>query len=196
MIIGVSSVLCAVTAVAQAPGATARRVAAQAREYDRSEATAAEVVAAALRARLSEDRVEELSGWARASGLVPVLRVSGRRGQALDLSAWRTTDDGRTVLSTDDELALEASLTFDLDRLLFHPDEVAIAREQRAEDDRRMNVIRTVVQVFFERRRLMLERDLAGRRDLGTLVRIAELGALLDAFTGGAFNRMMARRRR
>ena len=40
--------------------------------------------------------------------------------------------------------------------------------------------MRLVVEAFYERRRLQLERDLLGARDPGTLLRIRELEALLD----------------
>lgn len=128
---------------------------------------------------------------ARRGGWLPDLRLAVRRGQARDLSAQFDDGDDRTRVSTDDDLALEGSLTIRLSRAAYGPDEVALLREERAREQQREVRARLVVAAYFERRRLQLERDLRGRRDLETLQRIAELEALLDAFTGGAFTRIM-----
>ncbi len=128
---------------------------------------------------------------ARRGGWLPDLRFAIRRGQARDLSAQFNAGDDRTRVSTDDDLALEGSLTIRLSRAVYGPDEVALLREERAREQQREVRARLVVSAYFERRRLQLERDLRGRRDLETYQRIAELEALLDAFTGGAFTRIM-----
>jgi hypothetical protein len=68
---------------------------------------------------------------------------------------------------------------------------VALLREARAREEGRAEIIRGVVHLYFERRRLQLERDLLGNDAVGHTVRIAEAEALLDAFTGGEFGRML-----
>ncbi|MEM9073999.1 MAG: hypothetical protein AAGE52_36235 [Myxococcota bacterium] len=172
-----------------------------------------EAIAAALARYAHEPRVDELlealadlpeldpevprraARRARRGGWLPTLRLSLRRGQARDLSEQFDRDDDRTRVSTDDDLTLEASLTLRLDRAAYGPDEVPLLRESRARDQDRQERARNVIAAYYERRRLQLERDLLGRRDTETLIRIAELEALLDAFTGGAFTRMMRRTR-
>ena len=154
-------------------------------------------IGALLRAIRDDDafdpeRARELARRARRGGWLPTLQVGARRGQQRDLSQAGSTADPR--LSTDDDLTLDASLTFRLDRAAYGPDEVALAREERSRALDRQERARTVVAAYFERRRLQLERDLLGRRDLETVLRIHELGALLDAFTGGAFTRLSQRR--
>lgn len=126
---------------------------------------------------------------ARRGGWLPTLRVAARRGQEYDLSAQ--IEDESTRVSTDDDLTLEASLTFRFDRAAYGPNEVAWARETRARERAREERIQTLIAAYFERRRLQLERDLRGRNDLESALRIAELTALLDALSGGAFTRMM-----
>ena len=130
-------------------------------------------------------------GWARRGGWLPTLQVGARRGQQRDLSQ-AGADDPR--LSTDDDLTLDATLTFRLDRAAYGPDEVALAREERTRELERQERYRVVIAAYYERRRLQLERDLMGRHDVLTAVRIRELAALLDAFTGGAFTRGTRRR--
>ena len=188
---------------------------------------------AAMHAR-DGSSASELGDRARLSGWVPTVGLKARRGQAVDLAS--SSDDDALKLSTDDDLTLEAALTFDLGRVVFAREEVAIARQVHAEREHAAERVREVIALYFERRRLQVERDLlrdraaaeraagpdedaaepgssGNARPGGTAsatraprdataeaiaardVRIAEIEALLDTFTGGAFRRMMARPR-
>lgn len=130
-----------------------------------------------------------LARRARQAGWVPRLSLRARRGQAVDLSS---AQDGQSLkLSTDDDLTLEASLTFELDRVVFRREEVTLERQAQAERRARRALVREVVELYFERRRLQLEQRLHGVTAART-VRIAELEAVLDIFTDGAFRRMIA----
>jgi hypothetical protein len=131
-----------------------------------------------------------MAARARAAGWVPRVSVRARRGQAVDLASSSGGSD-LARLSTDDDLTLEASLTFELDRVVFRRQETAIAREARAGRRELQERLREVVALYFERRRLQLERDLLGRRDAEHTLRIAELEAVLDIFTNGEFTRMI-----
>lgn len=141
---------------------------------------------------IDPERARELARRARRGGWLPTLRVGARRGQQRDLSQSGGTTD--TELSTDDDLTLDASLTFRFDRAAYGADEVSLAREERTRALERQERARTVVAAYFERRRLQLERDLSGQSDVSVEVRILELEALIDAFTGGAFRRLMNER--
>ena len=152
------------------------------------------VVEAAMRARsASPGRTRDAMDRARATGWLPTTTASIRRGQAVDLRAL-TGDDARTNVSTDDDLVLEARMIFRFDRIVFAPEEVGLLRELRAVEAERGQVAAVIVQLWFERRRLQLERDLVAPADVTRRVRILEIEALLDAFTDGAFNRMMRSR--
>ncbi len=140
---------------------------------------------------LDPERARELARRARRGGWLPTLRVGARRGQQRDLSQSGGTTDPE--LSTDDDLTLDASLTFRFDRAAYGPDEVSLAREERTRALELQERARTVVAAYFERRRLQLERDLSGESDVASELRILELEALLDAFTNGAFHRAMTR---
>jgi hypothetical protein len=147
------------------------------------------VIEAAL-ARAPEARAAQLASRARAAGWVPTVTLRARRGQGVDLS--HALADDALDLSTDDELTLEAALTFDLDRVVFRSEEVALARQTQSEADARATRVRAVIALYFERRRLQLERDFAATADLQRTLRIAEIEALLDVLTDGAFSRMLA----
>ncbi len=137
---------------------------------------------------IDPERARELARRARRGGWLPTLRVGARRGQQRDLSQSGGETD--PDVSTDDDLTLDGSLTFRFDRAAYGPDEVSLAREERSRALERQERARTVVAAYFERRRLQLERDLGGSTDVGVELRILELEALLDAFTGGAFSRL------
>jgi hypothetical protein len=146
------------------------------------------VVEAAL-AALPKPRAAGLASRARDAGWVPSVGLRARRGQGVD---WSQTLGEQTIdIGSDDDLTLEASLTFDLDRVIFRSEEVALARQAQAEQDARKVRVREVIALYFERRKLQLERDRAPAPDVARSVRIAEIEALLDVFTAGTFSRMM-----
>jgi hypothetical protein len=161
------------------------------------EPTVERVVAAAVHAaELSPTRAREAAQRARLSGWLPTARAGIRRGTGRDLALQSTDLLDRTNLTTDDSLSVDAALVFRLDRLVFAREEVPLLREERALVEERDALVRDVVHLYFERRRLQLERDLLGRRGPVETVRIAELTALLDALTRGAFARHTTRRTR
>jgi hypothetical protein len=152
------------------------------------EPTVEAVVSAALQTAPGQ-QAASLASRARSAGWVPRLAVRARRGQALDLSAPNQEDTLR--VKSNDDLTLEASLSFELDRLFFRTEEVALLRQHRTEQEQRVTLAGRVVALYFERRRLQLERDLDPLPDVARSARIAEIGALLDVFTNGAFQRMI-----
>ena len=90
------------------------------------------------------------------------------------------------------------TLTWDLDRLVFNPDQVAIGRSLPTWHDAERRVIDAVQEAYGARRRLMTEIAAeAHTRKAGQLaavdaarreLRMQELTALLDAATGGGFS--------
>ncbi|MGF1466953.1 MAG: hypothetical protein ACFCGT_12550 [Sandaracinaceae bacterium] len=154
------------------------------------EPTVEQVVAAALRIGTADPaRARAALRRARWSALLPDVSGGIRRGQAVDLDGLLTTDGDRTNVSTDDDLTLDLDLRFRLGALLAPPGESSLLRELRALELERIELIRLVIALYFERRRLQLERDLAPSPDLVREMRIAELTAFLDALTEGIFRR-------
>lgn len=134
-------------------------------------------------------RSEDLASRARTAGWVPRVGLRARRGQGVDLAS--STTDETLRLSSDADVTLEASLTFELDRVVFRSEEVALSRQARADEQSVQARVRDAIGLYFERRRVQLERDLEGDPKLQRSVRIAEIEALLDVFTNGAFRRML-----
>jgi hypothetical protein len=174
---------------------------------DDTRSTSARALDAALQRYAREPRVEQvvqvallaappsrsdaLAARARTAGWIPRIGLRARRGQTIDLSSAANVDSDDLRLKSNDDLTLEATLSFELDRVVFRPEEVALARQHRIEHDDRSALVRDVVHLYFERRRLQLERDLSDRIRPEHELRIAEIEALLDAFTNGAFRRMI-----
>ena len=154
-----------------------------------------EIVRTALATHVADPaRAREAIERARLAGLAPMLRAGVRRGLATDLAQRQTTTTELGSWNSGDELALVGTLTFRLDRLVFASEESSLLAEERRLEDARLELVREVVRLYFERRRLQLERDLLERIDLAAEIRIAECGALLDVLTDGAFSRMVASR--
>lgn len=164
--------------------------------YAHSEPSVDDVVAAALRAQAADPaRTRDALARVRLSGWVPTVRVGVRRGFGEGLTAQDLATGDRTAISTSDSLSLDGSLTFRLDRLVFAREETALMREERSVARERLRLAHEVVALWFERRRLQLERDLLGATDLAHALAIAEASSMLDVFTAGAFTRMMRDRR-
>jgi hypothetical protein len=160
------------------------------RKYE-AEPKVEDIVAACLKAaRHAPAKFAAMASRARLRALLPHLDLGARRGQGIDLR-WTPSEDLEANRTTADDITLFATLRFDLDRLMFSGDEVSIARESRNEKHAEHQLVRAVVRVYFLRRRLMLERDLLGSSSIAQQLRISEAEALLDAFTGGAFQRML-----
>jgi hypothetical protein len=156
-----------------------------------AEPRVADVVAAALAAaRHDPKRFEAMASRARLRGLLPHLDIGARRGQGVDLR-WTTADEIDTHQTTADDLLLFATVRFDLDRLLFAGEEVSISREARFERQAQHELVRQVVHLYFLRLRLLIERDLHGEQSLSQQLKISEAEAMLEAFTDGAFRRML-----
>ncbi len=154
-----------------------------------------EVVRMALRAArgLGPERVRQLARRARLAGLLPQLRVSAERGLQQDLSSSTTTQSDRTNEAYGDDLHFGASLTFDLERLVFAPEEVRILSVERWLVGDQRKLVAEVVRLYFQRRRLLREQASAAAADLELADAIREVEALLDAFTDGAFGEALAR---
>jgi hypothetical protein len=142
------------------------------------------------------DTTDRLASRARASGWVPQLRILGRaasiqgQNERLTETPWASWTDSRNY-------SVVVALTMRLDRMMFTPDESSLLRQKDQLRHERWEMAKHVSKVYFERRRLQVERDLdahtTNERDLDGLasvereLKIAELEALLNAWTRGEF---------
>jgi hypothetical protein len=179
--------LAAVPAAAQDPEAA--RIEAMARRRFRHEPSVHAVLRAALeRLRARPETIDDARTRARWSGLVPTVRAGVRRGLAQDTSSL-VGEEPRTNVGTDDDLSLQADVSFDLDRLLFSREEVSLYREIRSSEAAEQALVREIVTLYFERQRIVLERELGAAPNAEAEIRVLEIEAFLDAISGGRFTR-------
>lgn len=149
------------------------------------EPSVAQAVAAALaRAELDLGRARSAASRARRAGLLPTLRTSLDRRRVVGATDEQAGGSASTEVDRDDSLTVSAQLTLELGRLVYGPDEVAWAREERALRDAIRATTEEVVALYYRRRRLVVEIEWFGADDLETLAALAEVTALLELFTG------------
>jgi hypothetical protein len=137
-------------------------------------------------------------------GLLPELSVHGDYGgfRARDLDEDDTVfaSGGRFLLrdrlsESGRDFGVGAALRWDLGDTVYNFEEVDISREVRELIELRDEVLDEVNQLYFERRRVLLERSLlpdpASPEAERLGLRARELGAGLDAWTGGWWSRQV-----
>jgi hypothetical protein len=166
--------------------------------YAPSGPSAREVVRMVLQASrdIDPERIERLVRRARLSGLSPTLRLGAERGLKQDLSSSSTLEAERLAAAIADDLNLDATLTFDLSRLVFAPEEVRLLSVQRWLAGDRRKLVEHALALYFKRRKLLLEERVVSAEELPEIrLAIEELEALLDALTDGAYGEALARAR-
>lgn len=154
----------------------------------------AEVQAAALReAGLASVSPRSTLRRTRAAAAAPKLsiQVDHRfdRGWVLDQEAG-SADALRNDMGNQSQLRIDA--TWELDRLIFTPDELRTTRSAIDLADWRQRMLIEVTQLYFERQRLLLEDQLSPATDVETAIdralRLREVEGLLTAMTGLDFS--------
>lgn len=171
----------------------------------RSEPSIREVQKAALRHyELEPERMHRLARNARLKGLVP--RLSLGLSNSVH-TAFRNTRDGLYPIlpnpaenpnpesykeresTSSDELGWSLSATWELDRLAFNGE----ALDAKSLTSLEENLVREVTTLFFSRRRVLASLVMSPPTDdeeyFYELMRLEELTATLDAFTGGMFSK-------
>lgn len=156
---------------------------------------ARKVVRAALRAAGSARaarRLASLSSRSRSSAALPELRLRGERRFDESLRLAPTVDDPyRYTQAGGTSTALEARLTWRLDRLVFADEELRVERLRMARADSEARRIERVLSALFEWQKALVERDDPARapdeRALAA-VKAAHAAAVLDVYTDGWFS--------
>lgn len=139
---------------------------------------------------------------ARAAGWLPELRFRVyRRFARTEGLTFDDTGTGAIApvdISAVDDVRYEWRATWDLSRMVFSPDEVQAHVEGLRMAEVRRDIQTMIIRMYFERRRLLIERPGAASGTSSTeadvraietrSLRIAEIEAELDALSGGAFS--------
>jgi len=144
--------------------------------------------------RAHPDIIDSWRARARTNALLPELRARFDYDINDDLSTRRDADTGSTETKQDDKAyQFEFRATWDLDRLVFEPQELATTREAVRLANLRDRVLDEVTRRYYERRRLQVDMELSPPTDVGDAVRkelrVQELTADIDSLTGGWFGR-------
>ena len=190
--IGLTLLLLAVPGTAQSQGDTLGEVLARLA----TDPTIEEVQQAALRrAMLEPRRVRTALARVRSAGILPRVEASLDRGLSRDEDLDRSYEEMDDLnLATDQDLDFRVSLKWDLDRLVYDPQELRVRRDIATLAQRRRELLLAVTRMYYELLELraseLLRRRVPQQSDeaLERAIRIAELRALLDGLTGGLFS--------
>lgn len=145
-------------------------------------------------AMVEPERARSYVDRARHAAWLPELRlrVDRRfgRSESLDVPSTSTSTTSPLGVDTVDDVRYEARVTWDLARLVFSNDELAAQSQTMHMAEMRRDIEVTVSRLYFERRRLRLERLSAGaaERSIRRELRVREIEAELDALSGGGFS--------
>ncbi len=143
---------------------------------------------------VSPDTIRSLRGKARRKALMPGLSIGGstyRQSSALavDDIIYRPVGVARFEDQNGVYLGATASLTWNLDRLIFNAEELDVMALIGIQD----GIQREVTTLYYVRRRLQIELFLSPPTTVAARVaaelRLEELTGLLDAYTGGFFTK-------
>ena len=149
---------------------------------------------------VSPDTIRSLRSRARKKALMPGLSVGGSTFKqssslAVDDIVYRAVGIARFEDQNGVYLGATASLTWNLDRLVFNAEELDVMSLIGIQD----GIQREVTTLYYVRRRLQIEQLLnpptttAAR--ISAQLRLEELTGLLDAYTGGYFSKQKKRKR-
>ncbi|MFZ5478041.1 MAG: hypothetical protein ACOZNI_14800 [Myxococcota bacterium] len=142
-----------------------------------------------------------VESWLKASqttNVLPKLYVKYKHDDEFnqDFDYVDTDGDPVAVLTegdTDDDHFVEAKAEWRLDKLVMSSERIRMISETQDIVKLRDKVLEEVTRVYFDRRRLQVEVLLAGDGDLKAKLknelRLQELTAQLDAYTGGRFSK-------
>ena len=145
-------------------------------------------------AEVSPDKIKNWRSLAGKRALLPDLSVGLDRAEG-ELYHWDTGPSPDNLLKGRDLLNWDVALSWDLGDLIWSTDQTTIDSRSKLMVELREDVLDQVTRLYFERRRLQVELAAIDSPEppvqFDKQLRIDELTALLDAFTGGEFSRRL-----
>ena len=150
----------------------------------------------------AEVNPEKISGWRKAAAKkawLPDLGIGlgGDKNKTLGDSVYGSyANGGQSYVGPKDKTFYDnfgwtASLSWDLGDLIWSSDQTSIDSRSKMMVELREDIVDQVTRLYFERRRLQIEllsQSSATSVTLEKEMRVAELTALIDGFTGGEFS--------
>ncbi len=141
-------------------------------------------------AEVSPDKIKNWRALAGKRALLPDLSVGLDRVES-ELFHWDTGPNPDNLLKGRELINWDVSLSWDLGDLVWSTDQTTIDSRSKLMVELREDVLDQVTRLYFERRRLQAELAadaLEPAVEFDKQLRVEELTALLDAFTGGKFS--------
>jgi ligand-binding sensor domain-containing protein len=151
----------------------------------------------------AEVNPEKIQTWRRLSARRAwfpsiTLDVDNDNNQTVSDTMWGTSSSGgRHYVGPDDRTLYDnwgfgASMSWDLADIVWSSDQTSIDSRSKLMVELREDILDQVTRLYFERRRLQTElhatNEITQQEKSDKELRIAELTALIDAFTGGKFS--------
>lgn len=152
--------------------------------------------AAARNVDVNPERMRSWRSRSRLAALAPGIRAEYRYVGQFD---QRLKAGGDAADTQQDTFGTQhrplARVDWDLNRLVFNPDELRVSSEISSLVRLRESVLNQATKIYYERRRLQVELDLTPPTDVSNRVRkelrLQELVADLDSLTGGFFSKKL-----
>ena len=150
---------------------------------------------------VSPDTIRSLRSRARRKALLPGLTVGGATSRTnsklnVDDIVYRPVGIARFEDQNGVYLGLTASMTWNLDRLVFNAEELDVMSLIGIQD----GIQREVTTLYYVRRRLQIEQLLNPPTTVAARIaaelRLEELTGLLDAYTGGFFSKSASKKKK
>ncbi len=145
-------------------------------------------------AEVNPKKIEQWRNAAKHKAILPSLSV-GLDRDATENFHWDTGPSPDVLQKGRDLLDWDVSLTWNLGELIWNNDQTSIDSRSKLMVELRENIVDQVTRLYFERKRLEIEArsntSTNSRAKLDTQMRIEELTALIDGFTGGKFSENM-----
>jgi hypothetical protein len=149
--------------------------------------------------KFADADIERAKKWRRApnaAAALPTVKFVFNHDLERDETLDRYQDEpDRWGADTDRDLNFQVSVQWQLDELIFNPDEVRVWNALADRAARRDAVLTVLVGTYFERQKLQVKKLLSPPNSLDEAVqlklRTAELTASIDAMTGGLLSRRL-----
>ena len=142
---------------------------------------------------------EKIQNWRRKTkfrGILPKLTFGLDCGidSNVNLDRGGTNDPDLFIIGPENQdLGWDLTLSWDLSDLIFNEFQTSIDVRSKLMVQLREELLDEVTRIYFERKRLMIDSgNLEGEKLVLNNLRVQELNAYLDAYTGGAFSRLLA----
>jgi hypothetical protein len=151
--------------------------------------------AAEKEAHVHPERARSWMRRVRVAPWLPQVSVRWDRGIQYDESYDDGPSGSSSSVDTDDDTGWRTQVSWDLSRIVFEPNELGVSREGSNLVELRGQILREIVRLYFERRRLQIDALLAPEspddRALVRELRIREIESMLDVMTGGLMTRSL-----